>query len=218
MAKPQYSGPWQKIRKTILERDSHLCQIRGPKCTTTATAVDHIIPVSAGGPWYDPNNLRAACTPCNNWRITQTKNDQWRTARTLIHLITGPPGAGKTTRAHQLKNDGDLLIDYDQIAEALGATPHNSDHIHEATNAARNAILRKLRRGEINVGRVWLVSANPHAERILPHHTVELIDPGIDEVKRRAILANRPGRFITLIDDWYQQRGEGSQGEGSREW
>lgn len=218
MAKPQYSGPWRKIRAQILQRDGQLCQIRGPKCTTQATAVDHIIPIAAGGPWYDPANLRATCVNCNNARITEHKNETWRTARTRIHLITGPPAAGKTTHAQTHKGPNDLLIDYDLIAEALGATPHNSDHIHEATNAARNSILRKLRRGEINVGRCWLISANPRAEQILPYHTTECIDPGIDEVKARAIRAGRDPRFLALIDRWYQERGGATQGQGSREW
>jgi 5-methylcytosine-specific restriction endonuclease McrA len=63
-----YGGPWPKVRHAILERDTHTCQIQGPKCTTEATDVDHIIPWQEGGAWYDPDNLRAACAKCNRSR------------------------------------------------------------------------------------------------------------------------------------------------------
>ena len=64
-AHPVYSGPWQRIRREILARDSHTCQVNLPGCTRHATTVDHITPISWGGEWYDPANLRAACAPCN---------------------------------------------------------------------------------------------------------------------------------------------------------
>lgn len=72
MARPPYDGPWPRVRKAILERDGHLCQIHGPKCKVLADCVDHIIPTSAGGAWYDPDNLRASCYPCNNDRVDRT--------------------------------------------------------------------------------------------------------------------------------------------------
>lgn len=65
MTKPAYTGPWQTIRKKILERDAHLCQIAAPGCTGRATQVDHIVPVAKGGSWWDTSNLRAACARCN---------------------------------------------------------------------------------------------------------------------------------------------------------
>ena len=64
-AAPVYRGKWQTVRKRILERDRHECQVRLPGCTHVATTVDHITPVSWGGEWYEPTNLRAACSPCN---------------------------------------------------------------------------------------------------------------------------------------------------------
>ena len=75
MTKPQYSGRWATIRKKILERDRYICQIQAPGCTIAANQVDHIIPVSKGGAWHDPNNLRASCPRCNNGRnrITNLK-------------------------------------------------------------------------------------------------------------------------------------------------
>ena len=68
MAEYPYCGPWPTIRLQVLERDEHTCRIQGPRCTTRATHVDHIIPWSEGGAPYDPDNLRAACTACNTGR------------------------------------------------------------------------------------------------------------------------------------------------------
>lgn len=63
--KPVYGGKWQTVRKRILERDAHTCQIALPGCTVHANTVDHITPVAWGGSWYDADNLRAACAHCN---------------------------------------------------------------------------------------------------------------------------------------------------------
>ncbi len=68
MRKPHYSGPWRTVRKAVLERDRHLCQIGAPGCTGHATQVDHILPISKGGSWWDTSNLRASCPRCNNGR------------------------------------------------------------------------------------------------------------------------------------------------------
>lgn len=68
MTKPQYTGPWRRVRRQILERDGHLCQIQAPGCTLRATQVDHIVPVARGGDWWALENLRAACMACNNGR------------------------------------------------------------------------------------------------------------------------------------------------------
>ena len=60
-----YDHAWQQMRFAILERDRWQCQIHGPRCKTVATQADHIIPLSEGGRRLDPDNLRAACAPCN---------------------------------------------------------------------------------------------------------------------------------------------------------
>lgn len=64
---PDLSSPaWKRLRRLILERDRDRCQIRGPKCSTVATEVDHIVARADGGSMWDPRNLRAACRPCNS--------------------------------------------------------------------------------------------------------------------------------------------------------
>lgn len=68
MSGSPYDHTWQAVRLTILARDGHVCQVRGPRCKGAATQVDHIIPLSEGGARLDPDNLRAACLPCNAGR------------------------------------------------------------------------------------------------------------------------------------------------------
>ena len=221
---PAYRGPWATVRKTILARDNHQCQIRAPKCTGTATQVDHIIPVTKGGQWWDPDNLRASCAHCNNQRIDRKQDDRWQTTNTHITLIVGPPGAGKTTYVKTHAKPGDLIVDYDKIADALGGDmkleTHRNEELHQVTMAARNAILRQLRQGKAKVARAWIISANPMAESMFPFHQVKVVDPGREETKRRAVEAGRPDRWVRLIDDWYAQReGKGSgQRTSSRKW
>jgi 5-methylcytosine-specific restriction endonuclease McrA len=60
---------WRTIRARVLNRDGHECTIRGPRCTITATEVDHIINKAAGGT-DTLANLRAVCQSCHK-PITQ---------------------------------------------------------------------------------------------------------------------------------------------------
>lgn len=66
-SKHAHSWAWQKLAKSIKERDKHQCQINGPYCIGYATTVDHILPVSQRPDLADdPTNLRASCRPCND--------------------------------------------------------------------------------------------------------------------------------------------------------
>jgi hypothetical protein len=80
--------------------------------------------------------------------------------------------------------------------------------------AARNAILREIRRGEVDAHTIYILSANPNAERMFPFHEVAEIDPGREEVLRRCA-EERPAFFVTLVDDWYNRRGRQTS---AREW
>ena len=58
------SAAWKRVRREVLVRDGHECQLRGPRCTFDADHVDHIVPVSRGGT-DDPENLQAVCLTCH---------------------------------------------------------------------------------------------------------------------------------------------------------
>ena len=56
---------WKVLRAKTLQRDGHMCQVRGPRCEIQAVAVDHVVPVSRGGA-DDLANTRAVCKPCHD--------------------------------------------------------------------------------------------------------------------------------------------------------
>ncbi len=201
------NSAWRRLRLVILERDGYHCRIHGPKCTGRATEVDHIIPVADGGPIFDPANLRAACQPCNIWRANRQKaREGWRRSKTRVVLVVGPPAAGKTTWVADHAGTADLVVDYDAIAHSLGSDQH------EVVMAARNAVLGKIRRGEVSAPTAYIISTNPQAEAMFPHHEVVTVDPGRGEVERRCT-AERPLHMLAVVDDWYRRRSE-----ARREW
>jgi 5-methylcytosine-specific restriction endonuclease McrA len=77
--RPYSSSAWQRTRRAILARDGGICMIKGPRCTGIATTVDHIIPSSQGGPFWDPANLRASCERCNYARSSSVAAANTRT-------------------------------------------------------------------------------------------------------------------------------------------
>jgi 5-methylcytosine-specific restriction endonuclease McrA len=57
---------WQKLRRAVLARYGHVCQVEGPRCTRYATTVHHLVPSSqAPHLFWEPANLVAACRRCN---------------------------------------------------------------------------------------------------------------------------------------------------------
>jgi hypothetical protein len=199
MPKPQYAGPWQRLRRIVLERDGGLCQIRAHRCTTKATEVDHINPVDLGGSWWDLDNLRASCKPCNVGRVAAQQLESWRQGPPIT-LVYGPPGAGKTTYVAQHAKPGELVVDYDAIASALGADRAQSEQIHEAVMAARNAVLTKIRQNRTGAPAVWIISANPRAAEMFPHHEAVYLNPGCDISKSQAV--GRTAGALAAVDGW----------------
>lgn len=214
-----HTAQWRSVRQLVLERDEYRCRVGLEGCRGRATEADHIIPADDGGPKFDLGNLRASCGWCNRSRASKQKHREgWRRSATEIVLVVGPPGAGKSTFVAERADVADVVVDYDQIAQAFGAElPRGHRERHDVVSAARGAVLTRVRRGEVDAPRVWIVSSNPSAEGEFPHHRVEVVDPGRDEVLRRAAAAGRPTSLLRVIEDWYLVRRVG-RGEPSRDW
>lgn len=121
----------------MLDRDGQACQIKGAKCTRRATEVDHIVSPRAGGAFFDPANLRAACEWCNRSRAQHQRGGGWQTAGTRI--TKAPPGA---------IIDGPLI----DRAELISAC---NDEI--LGRVAYRLLVEAMTRGELRVDRVTII-------------------------------------------------------------
>lgn len=66
------AGLWKRMRPFILRRDQFICYW----CGGVARTVDHRLSVAEGGHPFAPDNLVAACRPCNSARgaeVTKAK-------------------------------------------------------------------------------------------------------------------------------------------------
>ena len=120
-----------------------------------------------------------------------------------LTLVYGPPCSGKTTHVAEQAQRGDLIIDYDAIAVALGS-PHSHEHprsLHPFILHAIDALLERTRRSpEV---KVWLIKCNPTQRDVAISTTQTRMATSKQECKRRAVEAGRPSAWTQLIDDWF---------------
>lgn len=127
-----------------------------------------------------------------------------------VTVVTGPPAAGKTTHVRQHAQPGDVIIDYDLIANALsGQDADNHEHpahIQAITRAARQAALDAA----INTSaRIWLIHATPSEKQQVNYSArgaeIITIDPGKDIVMKR-IKTQRPAHMAKAAGKWYSDQ------------
>lgn len=126
----------------------------------------------------------------------------------MLTVVVGPPCAGKSTYVRAHARDGDVTVDYDAIARALG-----SRRDHEAPRAVADTASRAR---DAAVSRVmakrwpaWVIHSRPSADQIAAYRDagarLVLMDPGIDECLRRCVEDSRPPGTEARIRDWYER-------------
>lgn len=142
----------------------------------------------------------------------------------MLTVITGPPCAGKTTYLHEHATPGDITIDFDQLAQALGSpVTHGHDPSHHfVTIAARNAAIAEAITWHRRGTPVWIIDASPPAARLRQYTAadagfVRLTAP-TSELYRRATAADRPREWRDRIDQWItaNEHEESSQVRGTK--
>lgn len=140
-----------------------------------------------------------------------------------LYVVTGPPAAGKTTWVNQHAQYGDIVIDYDHLAQALapeaavdqltGDPADQPPPLARATQAARQAAIHSAitdHDHNPDAFDVYIVHATPSRQHTnhYRHHGAHIItcDPGYTECMRRAALERTP-RQQAVVHDWYHHRG-----------
>lgn len=125
----------------------------------------------------------------------------------MLTVITGPPCAGKTTYLRQHARPGDITVDFDAIAQALGS-PSAHDHdqrLREIAAAAWSAAVdRAVTRYPGLQG--WIIDSRPTRQRQAAYQRAgaRFVDlrPDAAELHRRAEAGGRPASTHQEIDKW----------------
>lgn len=129
----------------------------------------------------------------------------------MIHVVCGPPCAGKSTYVDRHAPPGAVRVDLDRIAEALGSagSHEHGKPVFEAALAARDAAIRSAAaRGD----ELWAIHTLPTDAQLAEWEAmgaqVRVLDPGRDEAKARARRDGRPEGTEQAIDKWYTKLNE----------
>jgi predicted kinase len=126
-----------------------------------------------------------------------------------IVVLAGPPCSGKTTLARTVAQPGDVVLDYDDIARALGS-PVEWNHPEPWRTRAEHAMQARMRAASADwrPGTAWVIRTAPRPrqrERLAGQYRaiVYLLNPGEQECRRRA--ADRPSGTARSIGQWYHR-------------
>lgn len=124
-----------------------------------------------------------------------------------VVIVCGPPCAGKSTYVEQHKKPGDLVVDYDAVAQLLGSPrEHGHDYrFHKATETVIAQQLAAIERG--TTPSAWVIRSLPReADRealaLRLGAEVVLLDADDDVLIHRATARPDVERSRRAIMEW----------------
>lgn len=129
-----------------------------------------------------------------------------------IIIVTGPPAAGKSTYIYEHWQPGDIIIDYDLIANTLAGVEQSNhqhpQHVKAITKAARQAAIDAAIKHD-GEHTVWIIHSTP-SEKLIDTYkqhdaTIITIDPGKDIVMKRC-KAERSPEMLKVAATWYDKQ------------
>ena len=117
--------------------------------------------------------------------------------------MAGPPCSGKTTLVRENALPGELVIDHDLIAQALGS-PDAHDHPPQLISHVLTVteLLLSQGRADPRLTRIWLVRCSPSDRDIALADEVLVAPTSKDECRRRALADGRTEQVLDAIDEW----------------
>lgn len=127
----------------------------------------------------------------------------------MIHVIVGAPCSGKSTYVREHAKSGDLIVDFDKIAEALGsAKSHEAEGIvKEAAFAARESVINiALRNKDADS---WIIHTSPSDERMKMYEDawadIVTLDTDKETCLARARNDGRPQQSFDGIEEYFSE-------------
>ncbi|WP_141581288.1 AAA family ATPase [Actinomadura sp. WMMA1423] len=140
----------------------------------------------------------------------------------MLTVVTGPPCVGKTTHVQTHAKPGDIVVDYDALAVALGS-PDSHDHpapVAYVAKAARQTAIRAAIGCHRGGARVWIIdtSPSPGRQRQYAKAGAQVITLTAPPEVLHARAKDRPKAWHRLIDTWLAEHGEQADPRGMRAW
>ena len=135
----------------------------------------------------------------------------------MLHVITGPPCSGKSTYVREHAQDGDVLVDFDAIAQALGSSvAHGSEgHVREAAFKARNAVVGYLL-DNAKDAEGWIIHSSPADWQLEAYETAGAefiaLDADMETCLERAEQDGRPPDEADKIREWFANNNQAPKG------
>lgn len=123
----------------------------------------------------------------------------------MIHIVSGPPCAGKSTYVREHKQPGDVIIDYGLLAEAIGDDHWDVKHPHVVQDMRRAAIDRIL--ADADEIDAWIIDTAPTAASRSRYAEASadmvFLDVPRVECERRALADERPQQTMDGIEAYF---------------
>ena len=125
----------------------------------------------------------------------------------MLTVVTGPPCVGKSHYIRERAQPGDIVIDMDRLALALGSddTHNHNEHIRFVTIACRRAAINAAFLEHERGATVWIaqVSLTPQAlQRYIDYGASIIHLQASAETLHARARAERPVLWHALIDEW----------------
>lgn len=139
----------------------------------------------------------------------------------MIHVITGPPCSGKSTYVREHAQDGDVLVDFDAIAQALGSSvAHGSEgHVREAAFKARNAVVGYLL-DNAEDAEGWIIHSSPADWQLEAYEAAGAefiaLDADMETCLERAEQDGRPPDEADKIREWFANNDQAPKGRDAK--
>lgn len=125
----------------------------------------------------------------------------------MIHVVLGPPCSGKSTYVREHKKDGDIVVDFDRLAEALGNDEKHAapSPIKEVAFIARGAVIYEICKKDYEA---WIIHTKPteFQHKLYDEAGAEYIemDTDMQTCLERCEADNRPEGTADIIRQYFE--------------
>lgn len=213
------SQEWRQLREMLIEERTNkddgvlYCQhSRKPLLRSYDIVAHHIKPLTL----QNVNDYEISLNPANILLVSQQAHNEIHArfgycAQRKVYIVHGAPCSGKTSFVDSIKGNSDLVVDIDNLWEAVtGKRYYKPNALKANVFAMRDALLETVKTRAGNWERCFIVESLPYKaerERRRDVYGAELIHIDTDELTCLQRLEADENRK-EYVDDWRKYIGD----------